>query len=126
MTMKEFFALLQQRQPQPPQPQFGGSGGGGGGGDEHGGGSGGGLGGQGGQGGQVAYLSYQNDSLREQFAPLRADVPPCLDFARDALGNAPDAVNLWIGDGRAVTTAHVDHYENLWVRFVHCLLWRRC
>ncbi|PVD33808.1 hypothetical protein C0Q70_05069 [Pomacea canaliculata] len=29
-------------------------------------------------------------------------------------GKTPDAVNLWIGDGRAVTSMHRDHYENLY------------
>ena len=63
---------------------------------------------------QIAYLSYQNDSFREQFAPLQQDVPPSIDFAAAAFGNEPDAVNLWIGDERAVTTTHVDHYENMY------------
>lgn len=63
----------------------------------------------------VPYLSFQNDSLRAQFQALRCDVPPCIEFAREAFGNAPDAVNLWIGDDRALTTMHQDFYENMCV-----------
>jgi len=69
---------------------------------------------QGSNSNQIAYLSFQNDSLREQFGALLDDVPDCIGFAKDAFGNAPDAVNLWIGDDRAVTTMHVDHYENMY------------
>lgn len=62
----------------------------------------------------VPYLSHQNDSLRDEFPRLAADVPPCIAFAQDAFGTPPDAVNLWIGDARAVTSVHKDHYENIY------------
>jgi len=72
--------------------------------------------------GGVPYLSRQNDSLRQEFASVAGDVPlqgPA--FAREALGGSsagePDAVNLWIGDARSLTTAHADPYEN-----VYCVL----
>lgn len=42
---------------------------------------------------------------------LYQDVPPYVDLAKDAFGNEPDAVNIWIGDERAVSTMHKDHYE---------------
>ena len=29
-------------------------------------------------------------------------------------GKVPDAVNFWMGDERAVTSMHKDHYENLY------------
>ena len=29
-------------------------------------------------------------------------------------GCAPDAVNFWMGDERAVTSMHKDHYENIY------------
>ncbi|RHY79997.1 hypothetical protein DYB31_001796 [Aphanomyces astaci] len=59
----------------------------------------------------VPYLSHQNDSLRDQFPALVDDVDPMLAFASEAFGNTPEAVNLWIGDERAVSTMHKDHYE---------------
>ena len=40
--------------------------------------------------------------------------PHTIDFAEEAFGTGPpDAVNLWIGDERAVSSMHKDHYENL-------------
>ncbi|GAB9475525.1 putative phospholipase [Globisporangium polare] len=62
----------------------------------------------------VPYLSHQNDSLREQLPMLYQDVPAYVDLAKDAFGNVPDAVNIWIGDERAVSTMHKDHYENMY------------
>ena len=53
----------------------------------------------------VPYLQLQDDSLRKEFAPLLADVPengPA--FAAAAFGRPPEAVNLWIGDGRSLTS----------------------
>ena len=32
----------------------------------------------------------------------------------EALGSAPEAVNLWIGTDASVTSFHRDHYENLY------------
>ena len=64
----------------------------------------------------VPYVSLQNDSLRSEFSPLIKDI----DFteARGELfdrifDSAPDAMNLWIGDSRSVTTFHRDNYENV-------------
>eukprot|EP01048_Picozoa_sp_COSAG05_P012738 COSAG05_NODE_1300_length_5243_cov_15.420101_5_plen_460_part_00 len=62
----------------------------------------------------IPYLSYQNDSLRTEFPALAADAPAELDWATAAFGSSPDAVNLWVGDGRAVSSVHKDHYENLY------------
>ncbi|CAM9885504.1 unnamed protein product, partial [Scytosiphon promiscuus] len=62
----------------------------------------------------VPYLSHQNDSLRQEFPGLAEDVEPSLALAREAFGNEPDAVNLWIGDDRSVSAVHKDHYENMY------------
>ncbi|EEY64456.1 uncharacterized protein PITG_15677 [Phytophthora infestans T30-4] len=62
----------------------------------------------------VPYLSHQNDSLREQFPDLYDEVPPAMDLAVEAFGNEPEAVNIWMGDERAVSTMHKDHYENFY------------
>ena len=37
-----------------------------------------------------------------------------IDWASEAFGKRPDAVNFWMGDGRAITSMHKDHYENLY------------
>ncbi|CAM9165656.1 unnamed protein product [Ectocarpus sp. 12 AP-2014] len=68
----------------------------------------------GGVGGGVPYLSHQNDSLRQEFPGLMEDVKPFLALAREAFGNEPDAVNLWIGDDRSLSAVHKDHYENMY------------
>ncbi|KAG5190569.1 cupin-like domain-containing protein [Tribonema minus] len=62
----------------------------------------------------VPYLSHQNSSLTREFAPLAQRVPSCLPLARDTFRNEPEAVNLWVGDGRAVSACHKDHFENLY------------
>jgi jumonji domain-containing protein 7 len=66
----------------------------------------------------VPYASAQNGSLGADFAPLLADLPASLDWAQEAFGAPPDAVNLWVGNGRSVTTFHHDHYENLYAVLV--------
>ncbi|KAF4318907.1 hypothetical protein G195_007525 [Phytophthora kernoviae 00238/432] len=55
----------------------------------------------------VPYLSHQ-------FPALFDEVPPAMELAMQAFGNEPDAVNIWIGDERAVSTMHKDHYENMY------------
>jgi jumonji domain-containing protein 7 len=62
----------------------------------------------------VHYLSLQDDNLRAQHAPLATDVPASVDWFGAAVGGPPDAINLWIGDSRAVSSVHSDHYENLY------------
>lgn len=59
----------------------------------------------------VPYLSHQNDSLRDQLPGLFNEVPPAIELAVEAFGNEPEAVNIWIGDERVVSTMHKDHYE---------------
>jgi hypothetical protein len=45
---------------------------------------------------------------------LQGDFPLEIPFAAEAFGNEPDAVNLWVGDDRSVTTCHKDGYENIY------------
>lgn len=66
----------------------------------------------------VLYYSRQNDCLRTELAPLFASYPDLFPrtfpWAEEAFGTGPpDAVNLWVGDERAVSCMHKDHYENL-------------
>lgn len=67
------------------------------------------------QGDEVPYLSRQNDSLREEFPSLLEDVPEMISLAKEVCGNDPEAVNLWIGDDRSVSSCHKDPYENFYV-----------
>lgn len=63
----------------------------------------------------VAYLSQQNDNLRSEFSELLNDINIDIDIARDVFDSRePEAVNLWIGDERSVSSVHKDHYENLY------------
>ena len=46
---------------------------------------------------------------------LHNDVIPNVQrWGEEAFGVAPDAVNLWMGDSRAVSSMHKDFYENLY------------
>ncbi|EMC97941.1 hypothetical protein BAUCODRAFT_67414 [Baudoinia panamericana UAMH 10762] len=64
----------------------------------------------------VKYAQTQNDNLREEYARLLPDVPSDIPFARIALDQSADAVNLWLGDNRSVTSLHKDNYENIYVQ----------
>jgi hypothetical protein len=82
--------------------------------------------------GCVLYYSRQNDCLRQDMATLwnmksgkaEDDVsfvfPRSFDWAEQAFfgdnrncRKGPEAVNFWMGDERAVSALHKDHYENL-------------
>ncbi|KXN86277.1 JmjC domain-containing protein 7 [Leucoagaricus sp. SymC.cos] len=56
---------------------------------------------------------FINDSPSE-YEPLREDVPSEVSWCSEALDRSPDAVNLWIGDGRSTTSIHSDPYENIY------------
>mmetsp|Transcript_7864 Transcript_7864/g.7927 ORF Transcript_7864/g.7927 Transcript_7864/m.7927 type:complete len:501 (-) Transcript_7864:10-1512(-) len=63
----------------------------------------------------VPYLSLQNDNLRVDMAELMEDIQPSLEIADEAFGmQQPEAVNLWIGDERSVSSLHKDHFENMY------------
>mmetsp|Transcript_16019 Transcript_16019/g.28315 ORF Transcript_16019/g.28315 Transcript_16019/m.28315 type:complete len:143 (+) Transcript_16019:238-666(+) len=64
----------------------------------------------------IPYLSHQNDSMNKEFDDLLQHIGPSIGFASEAFGNTPDAVNIWIGDERAVSSLHKDHYELLFYR----------
>jgi jumonji domain-containing protein 7 len=59
------------------------------------------------------FFFSQNSNLTEEFEALLEDTRE-LEWARVAFGKAPDAVNFWMGDGRAVTSTHKDPYENIY------------
>ncbi|KAH9999322.1 cupin-like domain-containing protein [Russula vinacea] len=75
----------------------------------------------------VYYLQSQNGNLypSSYFTPadteggcelvdLTVDVPAEVPWCSKALGRRPDAVNIWIGDSRSVTSIHSDPYENIY------------
>lgn len=72
----------------------------------------------------VFYIQKQNSNLTDEFASLLNDVPLEISWGTEAFGKTPDAVNFWMGDERAVTSMHRDHYENLycvvkgWKKFI--------
>ncbi|GLJ12483.1 hypothetical protein SUGI_0191910 [Cryptomeria japonica] len=62
----------------------------------------------------VAYAQEQNGCFFSEYSLLAGDVEEDIPWATEALGTKPDAVNLWIGNERATTSFHKDHYENLY------------
>ncbi|KAI3438998.1 hypothetical protein D9Q98_001410 [Chlorella vulgaris] len=60
----------------------------------------------------VPYLQFQNSSLTSELPQLLADIDPQLSWATEAFGVPPEAINLWIGDERSMTSFHSDPYEN--------------
>ncbi|KAH9373200.1 hypothetical protein HPB48_004945 [Haemaphysalis longicornis] len=62
----------------------------------------------------VFYIQKQNSNFTDEFVTLAGDVERDVAWATEAFGKVPDAVNFWMGDGRAVTSMHRDHYENIY------------
>ncbi|UJR36813.1 hypothetical protein I4U23_029527 [Adineta vaga] len=61
----------------------------------------------------IVYCQHQNSSFTTEFQQLNNDIHE-LNWVRDAFGQPPDAVNLWIGTSKSVSTLHHDPYENLY------------
>ncbi|KAG0709638.1 cupin-like domain-containing protein [Suillus ampliporus] len=59
------------------------------------------------------FFELPNDDPSE-FSALREDVPSNIPWVTEALGRNPDAVNLWIGNSRSITSIHSDPYENIY------------
>ncbi|KAH7430237.1 hypothetical protein KP509_09G089500 [Ceratopteris richardii] len=62
----------------------------------------------------VAYAQEQNSCFLTEYSALSADADTHIPWATEAFGCLPEAVNLWIGNEKAVTSFHKDHYENLY------------
>ncbi|XP_037569127.1 bifunctional peptidase and (3S)-lysyl hydroxylase Jmjd7 [Dermacentor silvarum] len=62
----------------------------------------------------VFYIQKQNSNFTDEFRKLAGDVETDVCWATAAFGKTPDAVNFWMGDERAVTSMHRDHYENIY------------
>ncbi|KAJ7904520.1 cupin-like domain-containing protein [Mycena olivaceomarginata] len=57
---------------------------------------------------------FQGISDPSEFEPLRPDIPTEILWCSEGLGKSPDAVNLWIGSHKSVTSIHSDPYENIY------------
>lgn len=72
----------------------------------------------------IFYIQKQNSNLTDEFSTLLQDVDRGISWGTEAFGKEPDAVNFWMGDRRAITSMHRDHYENLygvvkgWKKFI--------
>jgi peptidyl-lysine (3S)-dioxygenase / protease len=63
----------------------------------------------------VPYCSIQNDCLRQEFQPLMKDIDiGGIALANEALGTTLEAVNIWMGDERSVSSVHKDPFENFY------------
>ncbi|RYH13886.1 cupin-like domain-containing protein [archaeon] len=63
----------------------------------------------------VAYLSQQNDNLRAETSCLLSDIAESIPLADKNFGKDKlEAVNLWIGDEKSVSSMHKDHFENMY------------
>lgn len=61
----------------------------------------------------ILYYSRQNDCLRKEVQPLMKFFPFTISFADEAFNTKPEAVNIWIGNEKSVSSIHKDHYENI-------------
>ncbi|KAK7015906.1 JmjC domain-containing protein 7 [Halocaridina rubra] len=62
----------------------------------------------------VFYIQKQNSNFTEEFTKILDDAAHEIPWFSEAIGKEPDAVNFWMGDHRAVTSMHKDHYENIY------------
>ncbi|RFU34941.1 hypothetical protein B7463_g1424, partial [Scytalidium lignicola] len=72
----------------------------------------------GGPSGEVRYAQTQNDNLRGEYDTLFSYVDKDIPWARIALQQVPEAINLWIGNSRSVTALHKDDYENIYCQII--------
>jgi len=62
----------------------------------------------------IAYVQNQNSNFLEEFDELLTDTEAEIQWASEAFGKQPDAVNIWLGNKHSITSMHKDHYENLY------------
>lgn len=58
----------------------------------------------------------ENDNFRNEYLSLFSDAQKDIPFARIALQQEPEAINLWVGNSRSVTCLHRDPMENIYVQ----------
>lgn len=54
---------------------------------------------------EIYYIQQQNSNFQSSYHELWKDVDCHLKWANDAFGQNPDAINFWMGDGRAITSS---------------------
>jgi len=62
---------------------------------------------------EILYIQTQNGCMTSEFEELTSDIDLDFNFA-GALGEDPDAINFWMGEGRSVSSLHQDPYENFY------------
>lgn len=62
----------------------------------------------------VFYIQKQNSNFKEEFSEFWSDADTDVPWATEAFGKYPDAVNIWIGDKRAVTSSKI-HLDSLFI-----------
>jgi len=62
----------------------------------------------------IYYVMHQNSNFTTEFAPLWNDVDTSLSWANETFQLKPEAINIWIGENRSVSSMHKDHYENIY------------
>ncbi|CAF0861149.1 unnamed protein product [Didymodactylos carnosus] len=63
---------------------------------------------------EIVYCQHQNSSFMTEFEKLHGDISE-LKWVKEAFGQqSPDAVNIWIGTAKSVSSLHHDPYENLY------------
>jgi jumonji domain-containing protein 7 len=62
--------------------------------------------------------SLENDNFRNEYATLFSHVEKDIPWARIALQQSPDAINLWIGNSLSTTALHKDNYENIYIQII--------
>lgn len=66
--------------------------------------------------GHVPYYSAQDGNLLRDVPELMDDLDEeATSFAKTAFGAEASAANIWVGDGRSITTMHADPFENLYL-----------
>lgn len=66
---------------------------------------------------EILYIQQQNDNLNKEFDILKEDIDvSSLDVLSKAFQQEIDAANIWIGTEDSVSSAHKDHYENLYIQ----------
>jgi jumonji domain-containing protein 7 len=61
----------------------------------------------------IPYIQKQCSSLVQEYASVEEDVFE-LPWTNQVFSSEPDAVNIWIGDERSISSLHKDPYENLY------------
>ena len=57
-------------------------------------------------GSNVYYIQKQNSNLTDEFGELMDDVEE-IEWASEAFGKEPDAINFWMGEEKAVTSSKI-------------------